>query len=161
MSKSESIVLGGGCFWCLDAIYRMVRGVTAVTAGYAGGAEVVEVVFDPEEVTLKDILEIFFFAHDPTTLNRQGNDVGEQYRSVIFYSSEAQKEAAEAAAGGFAKTLWDEPVITQIAPLAKFWPAEEYHQDFFHKNPAQAYCQVVINPKLSKFKERYQELLKH
>jgi peptide-methionine (S)-S-oxide reductase len=177
MAKIESIVLGGGCFWCLDAAYRMMNGVTRVVSGYAGGrienpsyeavcggqtghAEVVEVSFDTTIISPRDILETFFFLHDPTTINRQGNDIGEQYRSVIFYQNEDQREMAQTVIENFAAKLWEKPIVTQILPLKRFWPAEEYHQNFFIKNPSQAYCQVIINPKLQKFRSRYEALLK-
>ena len=172
----ETIVLGGGCFWCLDAVYRRVEGVTRVVAGYAGGhveqptyeqvssgrtghAEVVQVTFDPAVISRDDILEIFFVLHDPTTPGRQGNDVGPQYRSIILYSGAEQKQAAEAAIDDF-QSLWKNPVITEVKPLEHFYEAEEYHQDYFNKNPQQGYCQVVINPKLEKLRVKFASKLR-
>jgi peptide-methionine (S)-S-oxide reductase len=178
MSKSniESIVLGGGCFWCLDASYRLINGVTEVVSGYAGGttenptyqqvcsettghAEVVKVSYDPKIISRDNILEIFWTIHDPTTLNRQGNDVGTSYRSIILYSDEEQKAAAEKSKQAVAK-LWPNPIVTEIVPLNKFYPAEEEHQNYFSKNPAQAYCQVIINPKLAKLRAKFSERIK-
>lgn len=175
-SDKESIVLGGGCFWCLDASYRLIKGVLHVESGYAGGhlknpsydqvctgttghAEVVRVTFDPAEITLQDILDIFWALHDPTTLNQQGNDIGEQYRSVIFYSSEEQRLIAEASMKEAAH-LWDDPIVTDIEPLEEFYIAEESQQDFFEKNPTFAYCQVIINPKLAKLRKKFADRIK-
>lgn len=177
MGKIDSIVLGGGCFWCLDTLYRRVKGVNKVTVGYAGGAtsnptyeqvcsgttnhaEVVKVEFDPDVVTLTTILEIFWASHDPTTKNQQGNDVGTQYRSAIFYNSEEQKDIIDASIEHTAKKLWSKPLTTEITQLDTFWPAENYHQDYFNKNPEQGYCQIIINPKLAKFKQKFSHLLK-
>lgn len=164
--RTELATLGGGCFWCLEAVFERVDGVLAVTSGYAGGrtetptykqvcegdtghAEVVQIEFDPQKVSYPKLLSIFWEAHDPTTLNRQGADVGTQYRSIILYHTEAQRQAAEQskvqAQGRFAK-----PIVTEIVPLTKFYPAEAYHQDYFRKNPNAPYCQVVIRPKLQK-----------
>lgn len=174
--NSEEIVLGGGCFWCLDASYRLVNGVMEVISGYTGGhtlhpnyqdvssgntghAEVVKIVFDTSILSLEDILEIFWAIHDPTTLNRQGNDVGTQYRSAVFYSNGKQKEIAENSVQKTQK-LWNDPVVTEIQPLVAFYPAEDYHQNYFAKNPNQAYCQVVINPKLAKLRESFASKLK-
>src|SRR5579859_1834687 len=154
--KTESAVLAGGCFWCLDAAYRRIEGVTDVVAGYAGGerpdptyeqvcsgrtghAEVVSVEFDPNVISFADLLDIFWTIHDPTTLNRQGADVGTQYRSAIFYQDEAQRAAAEASRAA-AQELWPQPIVTEITPLATFYPAEEYHQNYYERNPAQGYC---------------------
>lgn len=173
----ESIVLGGGCFWCLDAIYRRVKGVTNVTSGYAGGdlnepsyeevctgttnhAEVIKVDFDSSDIDLKTILDIFWSIHDPTTRNQQGNDIGTQYRSAIYYTGDIQKEIIEDSIEKTAKKLWGKPITTEIKPLNTFWPAEDYHQDFFNKNPEQGYCQIIINPKLAKFKKKFEHLLK-
>lgn len=173
----ESIVLGGGCFWCLDAIYRRVKGVTNVISGYAGGdtkepsyeqvctgatnhAEVIKVDFDSSDIDLKTILDIFWSVHDPTTRNQQGNDIGTQYRSAIYYTDDAQKEVIEESLKTTTKKLWDKPLTTEIKPLETFWTAEEYHQDFFNKNPEQGYCQIIINPKLAKFKKKFEHLLK-
>lgn len=172
----ETIVLGGGCFWCLDAGFKLIQGVTDVVAGYAGGtaedadyykvctgatnhAEVVSVTFDTSQISLADILDIFWAVHDPTTLDRQGNDVGTQYRSVIFYGSDEQKAVAEESIKSV-QELWDDPVVTELKPLEKFFPAEDYHQDYFNNNPQQAYCQVVINPKLLKLKQKFTERIK-
>lgn len=171
MAKTESIVLGGGCFWCTEAAYQMIRGVTKVTSGYAGGTvpeptyeavssgktghtEVVRVEFDPNEISLADILDIFWAIHDPTMPNRQGNDVGTQYRSAIYYENPDQKTVIDESVAAVAK-LWDRPIVTEVAPLAKFYPAEEYHQNFFRKNPSQGYCQIVINPKLEKLRQKF------
>lgn len=171
----ESIVLGGGCFWCLDAAYRMIKGVHGVTSGYAGGsspnptysevsrgttghAEVVRVEFDPAVITLAQILEIFWVLHNPTTPNRQGNDIGPQYRSMILCSSQQQKETVEASVIDVEK-LWDAPIVTEIGELKAFYPAEEEHQNYFTKNPHQGYCQVIINPKLNKLRERFERYL--
>ena len=174
----ETATLGGGCFWCLEAVYQELKGVIKVDSGYAGGrmanptyqqvcggntghAEVVQVTFDPQVVSYKELLEVFFTIHDPTTLNRQGADVGEQYRSVIFYHSPEQKAAAEATLselGG--QGLWSRPIVTQLEPLETFYPAEEYHRDYYRRNPYQGYCQAVISPKVGKFRQKFLEKLK-
>jgi len=163
---TNAIVLGGGCFWCLEAAFELVPGVVAVESGYAGGdrddpsyeqvstgltghAEVVRVVFDPEAVSLPTLLELFFRIHDPTTEDRQGADVGTQYRSIILYADEAQREAAEAAIRA-AGTRYARPVVTDLEKLVRFWPAEEYHQDFYRKNPNYGYCRAVVAPKVEK-----------
>lgn len=170
--------LGGGCFWCLEAVYVEVRGVERVVSGYAGGsvpfptydqvcggrtghAEVVQVTFDPAEVSYKELLEVFFTIHDPTTRNRQGNDVGPQYRSIILYGSPEQKDIAEQAIAeiGAAK-LWNKPIVTELAPLGTFYPAEGYHQDYYARNPSQPYCQIVIAPKVAKFRQKHLASLK-
>jgi len=172
----QTIVLGGGCFWCLEAAYQMVEGVAHVTSGYAGGAtknpgyqevgmgstghaEVVKVEFDPKIISLADILEIFWTLHDPTTQDRQGNDVGSQYRSIILYDSEDQRRAAEASKDEIVP-LWNKPIVTQILPLTKFYEAEDYHQNYYRNNPDQAYCQVIINPKLAKLRQKFASRLK-
>jgi len=164
--RRELATLGGGCFWCLDAVYREIEGVTAVVSGYAGGsqpsptyeqvcsgrtghAEVVQVEFDPEVIPYGDILEIFWSIHDPTTKDRQGADVGTQYRSVIFTHDENQAATAHSSRDAI-QDAWPRPVVTEIDPLAVFYPAEEYHQNYFARNPYQGYCQAVINPKLQK-----------
>lgn len=165
-TKTETLVLGGGCFWCLDATYRLMPGVKDVVSGYAGGsvpnptyreictgetghAEVVKVVYDPAQVSLEKLLEFFWTVHDPTTLNYQGNDHGTQYRSIILYTSEAQKTAAEKAIAAEQKKLSDK-IVTELVPLKEFYAAEDYHQDYFRKNPGQGYCQFVVKPKVSK-----------
>jgi len=160
-------VVGGGCFWCIEAVYRKVEGVTSVRAGYAGGraadpsyervcsggtghAEVVRIDFDPAVITYADILATFFRAHDPTTVNRQGADVGSQYRSIVLYAGERQREIAERARGeAEASGRFGRKIVTEVAPLAQFYPAEEYHQRYFEKNPHAAYCRLVIAPKLN------------
>jgi methionine-S-sulfoxide reductase len=166
----EKIVLGGGCFWCTEAILNTLEGVVRATPGYAGGftpdptyrqvcdgatghAEVVEVEFDPEVISLEDILDIFFASHDPTSLNRQGADVGTQYRSAILYDSEEQKERVEAFIPGVAKD-YSMPIVTEVNKLERFYPAEEYHQRYFERNPDQPYCRAVISPKLAKLRKK-------
>ena len=173
---AESIVLGGGCFWCLDAGYRLIEGVTEVVSGYAGGhtakpgyndvssgetghAEVVKVTFDTSKIGLADILDIFWAMHDPTTLNRQGADQGTQYRSVIYYQGTEQKETVDESLAQVAK-LWDDPVVTEVTELDKFYSAEEEHQNYFQKHPEVGYCQVIINPKLEKLRKKFQQRLK-
>ena len=172
----ETAILGGGCFWCLDAVYRQVRGIESVTTGYAGGqstnptyeqvsagnsghAEVVQLEFDPGLINYRQILEIFWGVHDPTTANRQGNDIGPQYRSIILYQGPSQQAAATKSLGE-AQKLWDKPIVTQLKPLDDFYRAESYHQNYFAKNPAQAYCQLIINPKLDKFRRHFNRWLK-
>lgn len=175
--KLDSIVLGGGCFWCFDALYRRVKGVVEVMSGYAGGeqespsywdlhnpgnthAEVVQVTFDPKVIKLETILKIFWAMHDPTTLNQQGNDIGVEYRSIILYSREAQLQTIKHSIDTTAKELWQKPLTTEIKPLETFWPAEEEHQDYFNKHPEQGYCQIIINPKVAKFKRQFAPLLR-
>lgn len=173
----EIATLGGGCFWCLDPIYDELRGVEEVLVGYAGGsihnpsydlvctgttghAEVVQITFDPQVISYKEILQIFFSVHDPTTLNRQGADVGPQYRSIILYHDETQKTTAEQVIQEIeAEGLWSAPIVTEVVPLSKFYIAEDYHQKYFEKNPGQGYCRVVIAPKVAKFRKLYQEKL--
>ena len=174
--KREVATLGGGCFWCLDAAYREINGVTHVESGYAGGtvpnptyeqvstgrtghAEVVQVEYDPEVISYDDILDVFWSIHDPTTKNRQGADVGTQYRSIILTQDNAQAAAARASRDEI-QNDWTNPVATEIEPLQAFYPAEEYHQDYFARNPNQGYCQIVINPKLKKVREHHTALLK-
>ncbi len=177
-SHLETATLGGGCFWCLEPVFASLQGVEDAAVGYAGGsipnpsyqlvctgtsghAEVVQVVFDPQMISYQDILEVFFSIHDPTTLNRQGGDVGSQYRSVIFYHSPEQKQTAERVIQELdISSAWSSPIVTEIALLEDFFRAEEYHQEYFEKNPYQGYCQVVIAPKVSKFRVKYQERLK-
>lgn len=166
-------VLAGGCFWCLDAVYRGIKGVTEVVSGYSGGdvtdpsyeqvstgrtghAEAVRITFDESIIPAETVLDIFFLIHDPTTPNRQGNDVGPQYRSAMFYADDTQKAAFEAAIER-AKTHWDNPIVTELAKLDVFYPAEDYHQDYFNKNPGNGYCSIVIAPKIVKARSAYKE----
>jgi len=172
-SHVETAVFGGGCFWCLDAQFKLVNGVKSVVSGYAGGttknptyeqvctettghAEVIQVEFDPAVVTYADLLRKFFHAHDPTTLNRQGPDVGTSYRSIILYRDANQKAVAEAVKSE-AQKEWPDPIVTEIAPLQAFYRAEDYHQDYFAKNPTQGYCRFVVAPKVKKFEKLLQE----
>ncbi len=165
-STGNVAILGGGCFWCLEAVYERIEGVNAVVSGYAGGttvdptyeevcagrtghAEVVRVEYDPDRISYEEILDIFFKAHDPTTLNMQGADTGTQYRSIILYQDESQKRAAEKSIKK-ARSLFDDPIVTEIKPLERFYPAEEYHQDYFDRNRHAGYCMIVIQPKLKK-----------
>ncbi len=170
--------LAGGCFWCLEAIYNDLKGVLSVESGYSGGsvpnpsyelvctgktghAESVQITYDPAIISYKDLLDVFFSIHDPTTLNRQGADVGPQYRSVIFYHSPEQKSEAERVMAEIsAAHLWPNPLVTEVVPLKVFYPAEEYHQEYFRRNPGQGYCRVVIAPKVAKFRQHYLERLK-
>jgi peptide-methionine (S)-S-oxide reductase len=170
--------LAGGCFWCLEAIYNELNGVQKVVSGYAGGqtenptyqqvctgstghAEVVQISFDPRIISYRDLLQVFFTIHDPTTLNRQGADVGTQYRSAIFYHNSEQKAVAEQVIAEIeAAKIWEQPIVTQLEPYKTFYPAEAYHQDYFKRNPYQGYCQVVIAPKVAKFRKMYLERLK-
>ena len=176
--NTEITTLGGGCFWCLEAVYDQLEGVLDVVSGYAGGhvqnpdyksvckgttghAEVVQITFDPQVITFKEILEVFFTIHDPTTLNRQGADVGTQYRSAIFYQSEEQKRTAEQVIIEFeSEKVWPNPIVTEVTGLDKFYPAEDYHQEYFQRNPYQGYCQVVIAPKVGKFRKKFTHRLK-
>ncbi len=170
------ITLGGGCFWCLDAAYRLVKGVTKVTSGYAGGqvdgpdyyavatgttghAEVVQLEYNPEQISLAEILDIFWAVHDPTTPNRQGNDVGSQYRSIILYSDQKQVAVIQQSLQR-AQKLWPDPIVTEVKLLDRFYAAETEHQQYFEKHPEQAYCQVIINPKLKKLREKFAQKLK-
>jgi len=172
-SNLELATLGGGCFWCLEAVYDQLRGVTDVVSGYSGGhvheptyervcagttghAEVVQLKFDPSAISFEDILRVFFTIHDPTTLNRQGADVGTQYRSVIFYHTEEQKAVAEQLIASLGhEKLWSAPIVTEVEPFDRFYPAEDYHQEYFARNPHQGYCQFVIAPKVAKFRQKY------
>jgi peptide-methionine (S)-S-oxide reductase len=176
-NQREIATLGGGCFWCLDAVYRDLRGVEQVVSGYAGGtptnptyhqvcggdtghAEVVQVTFDPSIISYRDLLDVFFTIHDPTTRDRQGADVGTQYRSVIFHHSpEQQAEAERAIASLTAEGVWDDPIVTQLVAAPTFYPAEEYHQDYFRRNPGQGYCRAVIAPKVAKARKAFFEKL--
>ncbi|MFM1784032.1 MAG: peptide-methionine (S)-S-oxide reductase MsrA [Actinomycetota bacterium] len=172
----QTFVLGGGCFWCLDSAFVNFKGIHEVTCGYAGGtldnpsyervcdgntghSEVVSVTFDETVISADQVMDIFFTLHDPTQLNHQGNDVGTQYRSSIFYADEDQKRYFAAQIEN-AKSLWGQGVVTTLEPLTRFWPAEDYHQDFFAKNPNQGYCVAVVAPKVAKVKKSFQELLK-
>ena len=175
--EREVATLGGGCFWCLDSIYRQIKGVESVVSGYAGGtkpnpsyrevcggntghAEVVQITFDPSQIAYRDLLDVFFTIHDPTTQDRQGGDIGPQYRSIILTHSDAQERIArQTIADVTAEGIWDDPIVTQIEPLTTFYPAEAYHQDYFANNPNQPYCQVVIAPKVAKFRRKYLEKL--
>ena len=174
----EVATLAGGCFWCLEAVYEQVQGVEKVVSGYSGGtvphptypqvssgttghAEVVQITFDPDMITFRELLEIFFTIHDPTTLNRQGGDIGPQYRSAIFYHSPEQKEAAQETIREIeAAGIWDNPIVTEVTPFEAFYEAEDYHQEYYRQNPRQIYCQVVISPKVSKFRQRYRGKIK-
>ena len=178
MDKLKTAVFGGGCFWCTEAIFVRLRGVESVESGYAGGhvdnptyeqvsngdtghAEAIEIKFDPSVVKYTDLLNVFFATHDPTTLNRQGNDVGEQYRSAIFYTSPYQKKEAEE----FIKKLeddgtFDDPIVTEITALNKFWPAESYHRRYYDQNQNKPYCQFIISPKIAKLRAKFAPLLK-
>lgn len=168
-------VFGGGCFWCTEAAFQRLRGVTRIQPGYAGGvlpnptyeqvcsgrsdhAEVIQIDFDPEQISYRQLLQVFFAVHDPTTLNRQGHDIGSQYRSVIFYLDADQKAQAEAVLADVASEFAD-PLVTDLSPLERFYVAEAYHHDYFTKNPGSGYCQAVIPPKLSKLRKHYAELL--
>lgn len=176
--SSEVATLAGGCFWCLEAVYDDLKGVEDVVSGYMGGhrpnptyeqvctgvtghAEVVQLKFNPDEVSYRDLLDVFFTIHDPTTLNRQGADVGTQYRSAVFYHSPEQKTTAEQAIKDLtAAHVWDNPIVTEVTAASTFYPAEAYHQEYFRNHPNQGYCQVVIAPKVAKFRKHYLERLK-
>jgi len=175
MAENEVVTLGGGCFWCLEAVYHDVQGVVSAISGYMGGkslhptyqevcsgrsghVEVVQVTFDPKVITFREILEIFFVIHDPTTLNRQGNDIGTQYRSVIYYHSPEQRETAEATIRELtAEKAFEAAIVTTVEEAPKFWPAEPYHQDYLENNPMQPYCAFVVAPKLAKFRKKFAE----
>jgi peptide-methionine (S)-S-oxide reductase len=174
----ELATLGGGCFWCLEAVYKDLKGIERVVSGYAGGsvanptyeqvcggrtghAEVVQLTYDPDVVSFRDLLDVFFTIHDPTTKDRQGADVGPQYRSIVLYHSPEQKAEAERAIADLeAKGVWHAPVVTEVAPLETFYPAEDYHQDYFEQNPRQRYCQIIIAPKVAKFRREHLARLK-
>lgn len=174
--NSETITLGGGCFWCMEAVFQRVIGVEKVVSGYSGGrianptyrevtsgltghAEVVQITFNPGLVKLEQILEIFFKTHDPTSLNRQGADVGTQYRSVIFYHNEKQRQTAQHVIKRLAEEkIWNKPMVTELSPLSVFYKAEDYHQNYYNRNPNQGYCQFVIVPKLEKFRKVFSEI---
>jgi peptide-methionine (S)-S-oxide reductase len=175
---TEVATLAGGCFWCLEAVFEQLRGVTNVMSGYSGGhvpnpsyqavcsgttghAEVTQVTFDPDQISFRDLLHVFFAIHDPTTLDRQGGDVGTQYRSAIFYHDDAQRRAAEAVIGELAaEHVFDDPIVTKVEPLKAFYPAEEYHREYYRRNPNQGYCRAVIAPKVAKLRSKYLEKLK-
>jgi peptide-methionine (S)-S-oxide reductase len=177
-TRVDTATLGGGCFWCLEAVFQELNGVQRVVSGYAGGqvanptyeqvcsgrtghAEVVQVTFDPAQLSFRDVLQVFFGIHDPTTLNRQGADVGTQYRSAIFYNSPEQESIARAVIEEIDTAgIWDAPVVTEVVPLTEFFPAEQYHQDYFRRNPGQGYCRVVIAPKVAKFRKEHLARLK-
>jgi peptide-methionine (S)-S-oxide reductase len=178
MSGMELATLGGGCFWCLDAVYRDLRGVSRVVSGYAGGhtenpsyeevcgkrtghAEVVQITFDPAEISYADLLRVFFTIHDPTTKDRQGADVGPQYRSIILtHSDEQARAAAEVMAEVVASGMWRDPPVTEVQPLERFWPGEDEHQDYFARAPWSGYCRVVVAPKVAKFRKTFTDRLK-
>jgi len=177
-AATEVATLGGGCFWCLDAVFRDLRGVAAVHSGYAGGhvanptyemvcgkrtghAEVVQVTFDPQQLSYADLLRVFFTIHDPTTRDRQGNDVGPQYRSIILYHSPEQKAVAEQVMAEVTEAgIWGNPLVTELVPLDRYWPGEPEHQDYFARTPWNGYCQVVIAPKVAKFRKLHADRLK-
>lgn len=174
----ETATLAGGCFWCLEAVFRELRGVESVRPGYAGGhvpnptyeqvctgttghAEAVQIRFEPETIPYRELLEVFFAVHDPTTLNRQGPDVGTQYRSAIFYHTpEQERTARQVIAELEASGVWKDPIVTQVVPLEIFYPAEEYHQDYYRRNPEQAYCKLIVAPKVAKLRSLYSSKLK-
>lgn len=178
MAEKQRAVLAGGCFWCLEAVYQDLKGVEQVVSGYAGGhvvnptyeqvcakntghAEVVQLTFDPDVISYKEILEVFFTIHDPTTLNRQGNDVGPQYRSAIFYTDATQQQTAQSVIAEFeAQHIWNGKIVTEVKPLDVFYPAEAYHQNYFRNHPNAGYCSVIIQPKVAKFRSHFMEKLK-
>jgi len=178
MTQTQTATLAGGCFWCLEAVFDNLIGVTDVVSGYAGGttinptyqqvctgttnhAEVVQIQFDPAVITYKELLEVFFSIHDPTTLNRQGADVGTQYRSAIFFHTPEQHETALLTIHELTEEkIWDSPIITDVVPFTVFYPAEDYHQEYFARNPGQGYCQMVVAPKVAKFRKKFAERLK-
>jgi len=176
--ESETTTLGGGCFWCIEAVFKELAGVGKVQPGYSGGkgddadyesvssgktghAEVVQITYDPDVLTFREILEVFFEAHDPTTQDRQGADIGSQYRSVIFYHDEGQRRIAEDLVGELdASGRWESPVVTQVVPYEAFYPAEKYHEDYYENNPNQPYCRLVIEPKVSNVRKHFKEKLR-
>lgn len=181
MNKGVSLeiaTLAGGCFWCIEAVFRVVDGIESVVSGYAGGTtvnptyqqvctgqtghtEAVQLSFNPCKISYREVLEIFFSVHDPTTLNRQGLDTGTQYRSAIFYHNTQQQAVAEELVGELNKAhLWEKPIVTQLVPLGTFYPAEDYHQEYFSRRPEQAYCQMVISPKVQKFRKQWAKRIK-
>ncbi|ACV46327.1 MULTISPECIES: peptide-methionine (S)-S-oxide reductase MsrA [Halomicrobium] len=175
MSEPQTATVAGGCFWCTEAVFKQIEGVESITSGYAGGhvadpsydavcsgetghAECVQVEYDPDVIDYGDVLTVFFATHDPTTKNRQGPDVGSQYRSAVFYHDEAQRETVEAMIDDLGDQYSD-PIVTEVEPLETFYPAEQYHQDYYERNPDQGYCAVNIDPKLEKLNEQFRELL--
>jgi len=176
--RREIATLAGGCFWCLEAVYDDLKGIVDVVSGYTGGhvpdpsyqevcggrtghAEVVQITFDPQEISFRQILEVFFTIHDPTTLNRQGADVGNQYRSAIYYHSPEQEQIARQVIAEIqAAGIWSDPLVTEVTALSTFYPAEDYHQEYFRRNPYQGYCRAVIAPKVAKFRQKYMDSLK-
>ena len=174
----ETATLAAGCFWCVEAVFDDLKGVRDVVSGYSGGhkenptyqevcsettghAEVVQIRFDPKELTLKELLQVFFTIHDPTTLNRQGGDIGTSYRSAIFYHSDEQRQIADEVIAEFtAEGIYDNPIVTEVEPIDKFWPAENYHQEYFANNPNQPYCAAVVAPKVAKFRQKFLSRLK-
>jgi peptide-methionine (S)-S-oxide reductase len=178
MINTETATLAAGCFWCVEAVFDDLKGVEDVVSGYSGGhtenptyrqvcdgntghAEVAEIKFDPSVISFKDVLRVFFSVHDPTTLNRQGNDIGTQYRSAIFYHNDEQKRDAEEVIKEITdEGVYDDPIVTELVPLKKFWPAEDYHQEYFANNPNQPYCQAVVSPKVRKFRQKFADRLK-
>ncbi|ADD27383.1 peptide-methionine (S)-S-oxide reductase MsrA [Meiothermus ruber] len=178
MQTLELATLGGGCFWCLEAVFDELKGVVDVVSGYSGGhvpnptyeqvcskqtghAEVVQITFDPSGISYREVLEVFFTIHDPTTLNRQGNDIGPQYRSVIFYHSPEQQAVAREVMQALAQAgVWDNPIVTELVPFERFYPAEDYHQEYYRRNPYQPYCALVVGPKVAKFRKQYFDRLK-
>lgn len=178
MQQTEQATLAGGCFWCLEAVYDQLKGVEKVVSGYTGGhvpnptyrqvcsettghAEAVQVTYDPSVINYQDLLNVFFTIHDPTTLNRQGNDIGESYRSAIFYANEEQKKTAESTITRIAEEkIWPNPIVTTIDPLKEFYNAEDYHQQYFENNPMQPYCQVVVAPKVAKARKVFYDRLR-
>lgn len=178
IKELETATLAAGCFWCVEAIFDDLVGVEDVVSGYSGGhtlnptyqqvcsettghAEVAQITFDPNKLTFKELLQVFFTVHDPTTLNRQGNDIGTSYRSAIFYHSDEQKRIAEEVIAEFTSdAIYDEPIVTELASFDKFWPAEDYHQEYFANNPNQPYCSAVVAPKVAKFRQKFAARLK-
>lgn len=175
--KTKEAYLGGGCFWCLEAVFERLQGVEKITSGYAGGedpeptyrkvctgetghAEIVKITYHPDVISYEELLRFFWAFHDPTTLNRQGNDVGPQYRSVVFYQDAQEKEVIEASVKGVATRMYRDPIVTEVVPLEKFYPAEEYHSQYFRNNPQAGYCQYVIAPKVAKLRKEYADKLK-
>lgn len=176
--EMKTVILGGGCFWCIEAVFKNIKGVERIEPGYAGGdkpfptykevcsgttgyAEVIKLTFDASVLQLEEILMIFFTAHDPTTLNRQGNDVGPQYRSCIFYQSKEERMVAEKIIEEYSvEGTFDDPIVTEVAPLKNYFPAEDYHKDYYYNHQAESYCRIVISPKVDKVKEKFRHLLK-